>query len=159
MTRLTDILFIQSTSSTRRSSVIKTQSKLPVSTSSTRRNGITHVRQKRAAPMSLTAAAIALNGESAPKPASKPRTGPGPVLSKEPDWVAEQDLHAALEEQSKVDPDDIFGKFSPLEVDQVFRSKVIIPARPIRSRVNSCMSRVTEQEETAYRVAMGYAVC
>ncbi|KAG2186440.1 hypothetical protein INT43_002878 [Umbelopsis isabellina] len=116
---------LMSTSSTRRSSVIKTQSKLPVSTSSARRNGITHVRQKRAAPMSLTAAAIALDGESTPRPTSKTRVGPSSFLSKEPDWVAEQDLEAALEEQSKVDPDEIFGKFSPLEVDQVFRSKHI----------------------------------
>ncbi|KAJ2962395.1 hypothetical protein NQZ79_g2472 [Umbelopsis isabellina] len=148
---------LMSTSSTRRSSVIKTQSKLPVSTSSARRNGITHVRQKRSAPMSLTAAAIALDGESTSRP--RIRTGRSPALSNEPSWVAELDLQVALEEQSKVDPDEIFGKFSPLEVDQVFRSKATIPSRPMRTRVNSCMSRVTEQEETAYRVAMGYAVC
>ncbi|KAM3589349.1 hypothetical protein VKS41_000216 [Umbelopsis sp. WA50703] len=148
------------TSSTYRSSIIKTQSKLPVSTSSARRNGITHVRQKRPAPMSLTAAAIALdNDTSARASTTKSKTVLNHSLSKEPKWVSEQDLEAALEEQSKVDPDEIFGRLSPLEVDQIFRPKVAITSRPLRTRVNSCMARVTEQEETAYRVAMGYAVC
>jgi hypothetical protein len=86
------------------------------------------------------------------------------LLSKEPDWVRPQNLQNSLEKQCKVDPDEIFGKMTPLEIDDIFRSKPTklqapIPSRPFRLRVNSCMTRVTHQEETAYRLAMGYAVC
>ncbi|CAO3690453.1 unnamed protein product [Umbelopsis vinacea] len=126
--------------------------------------GVTQVRQKRSQPMSLTAAAIALDTSSIDSTKRNCTASDSVLLSNEPDWVRPQNLQNSLEEQSKVDPDEIFGKMTPLEVDDIFRSKPTklqapIPSRPFRLRVNSCMTRVTHQEETAYRLAMGYAVC
>ncbi|KAI8575537.1 hypothetical protein K450DRAFT_261405 [Umbelopsis ramanniana AG] len=130
--------------------------------------GVSQIRQKRSQPMSLTAAAIALN--SAPvvhRKTTRSSADSGSVTqeaasSNEPEWARSSNLETALEEQSKVDPDEIFGKFTTIDLDDVFRSKpskLPSPSRPFRIRVNSCMTRVTHQEEAAYRVAMGYAVC
>ncbi|KAH8556112.1 hypothetical protein BGW37DRAFT_816 [Umbelopsis sp. PMI_123] len=137
--------------------------------------GVSQIRQKRSQPMSLTAAAIALN--STPilnhnttslfnfrRSVDSGAVAQETVPSNEPDWARESNLEAALEEQSKVDPDEIFGKITSLEIDDVFRTKpsklqALSPSRPFRIRVNSCMTRVTHQEEAAYRIAMGYAAC
>lgn len=86
------------------------------------------------------------------------------LIPNELDWALPQNLQAALEDQSKVNPDDIFGKIASIEIDDIFGSKsnklqAPSPSRPLRLRANSCMTRVTHQEETAYSIAMGYAVC
>lgn len=73
-----------------------------------------------------------------------------------PDWAQSPELRQALQMQSTVNPDEIFGAIRPLRMDEMFRSK---PSR-FRARTSSAnwsgSDRLTNEEVREYERRMGF---
>lgn len=73
-----------------------------------------------------------------------------------PEWVQSPELHAALRQQSTIDPDDIFGAIKPLKMEELFKNRT----SRFRARTSSAnwagTDEVTAAEEREYARRMGY---
>ncbi|KAJ6604640.1 hypothetical protein DFH09DRAFT_1443568 [Mycena vulgaris] len=73
-----------------------------------------------------------------------------------PSWAQSPDLRQALEIQSTINPDDIFGAVRPLKMDELFRNRT----GRFRARTSSAnwtgTDRLTAEEEREYVRRMGY---
>jgi len=73
-----------------------------------------------------------------------------------PDWAQSPELRQALEQQSTINPDDIFGAVRPLKMEEIFKSKT----SRFRARTSSAnwtgSDRLTIQEELEYAQRMGF---
>ncbi|KAG2366539.1 hypothetical protein BDR07DRAFT_1352315 [Suillus spraguei] len=73
-----------------------------------------------------------------------------------PDWAQSPELRQALQMQSKVDPDDIFGAIRPLRMEELFRTR----QSRFRARTSSAnwsgSDRLTVEEEREYARRMGF---
>ncbi|KAJ3121957.1 hypothetical protein HK098_003249 [Nowakowskiella sp. JEL0407] len=83
----------------------------------------------------------------------KPKTTVGKPL---PDWVLSPNLKKALANQTRQDPDEIFGAVQPLALEDVFKGS----KRTFRARTSSAhwtgTDRLTEYEQERYKEKMGY---
>ncbi|RKP08377.1 hypothetical protein THASP1DRAFT_29810 [Thamnocephalis sphaerospora] len=74
-----------------------------------------------------------------------------------PAWADAKNLAEQLHRQRRVDPDLIFGKVEPIRMEAIFKSR---DQQRFRSRTSSAhwlgTDRLTEEEEEAYRLRMGY---
>ncbi|KAG9314350.1 hypothetical protein JVU11DRAFT_5142 [Chiua virens] len=73
-----------------------------------------------------------------------------------PDWAQSPELHTALQRQSTVNPDDIFGAIRPLRMDEIFRTR----QSRFRARTSSAnwsgTDRLTVEEIREYERRMGF---
>lgn len=73
-----------------------------------------------------------------------------------PDWAQSPELRQALEMQSTINPDDIFGAVRPLKMEELFKTRT----SRFRARTSSAnwtgADRLTMQEESAYARRMGF---
>ncbi|KAF8517907.1 inner centromere protein [Hysterangium stoloniferum] len=73
-----------------------------------------------------------------------------------PDWAQSPDLGRALQSQSQINPDDIFGPVKPLKMEEIFKTRT----SRFRSRTSSAnwagTDELTSAEEKAYAKRMGY---
>ncbi|KAF8898754.1 hypothetical protein BD779DRAFT_1781240 [Infundibulicybe gibba] len=73
-----------------------------------------------------------------------------------PDWAQSPDLRQALQMQSTINPDDIFGAIRPLRMEEIFRNR----ASRFRARTSSAnwtgADRLTAEEEREYARRMGF---
>jgi len=73
-----------------------------------------------------------------------------------PDWAQSPELRQALQMQSTVDPDDIFGAIRPLRMEEVFKTR----QSRFRARTSSAnwsgADRLTVEEEGEYARRMGF---
>ena len=73
-----------------------------------------------------------------------------------PDWAQSPELRQALEQQSTINPDDIFGAVRPLKMEEIFKTKT----SRFRARTSSAnwtgSDRLTVQEELEYAQRMGF---
>lgn len=73
-----------------------------------------------------------------------------------PDWAQSPELRHALEQQSTINPDDIFGAVRPLKMEEIFKTKT----SRFRARSSSAnwtgSDRLTVQEELEYARRMGF---
>jgi hypothetical protein len=73
-----------------------------------------------------------------------------------PDWAQSPELRQALEQQSTINPDDIFGAVRPLKMEDIFKTKT----SRFRARTSSAnwmgSDRLTVQEELEYARRMGF---
>lgn len=73
-----------------------------------------------------------------------------------PSWAQSPDLRQALEVQSTINPDDIFGAVRPLKMDELFRNRT----GRFRARTSSAnwtgTDRLTAEEEREYVRRMGF---
>ncbi|KAJ7786297.1 hypothetical protein B0H16DRAFT_26347 [Mycena metata] len=73
-----------------------------------------------------------------------------------PSWAQSPDLRQALQMQSTINPDDIFGAIRPLRMDEVFRNRT----GRFRARTSSAnwtgTDRLTAEEEREYARRMGF---
>jgi hypothetical protein len=73
-----------------------------------------------------------------------------------PGWAQSPELRQALQEQSTVNPDDIFGAIKPLRMEEMFRTR----HSRFRARSSSAnwtgTDRLTVEEERAYARRMGF---
>jgi hypothetical protein len=73
-----------------------------------------------------------------------------------PEWAQSPELRDALETQSTVNPDEIFGAVKPLEMEEMFRAR----KSRFRARTSSAnwfgADRLTTEEEREYVRRMGY---
>ncbi|KAG1749998.1 uncharacterized protein EDB91DRAFT_1110824 [Suillus paluster] len=73
-----------------------------------------------------------------------------------PDWAQSPELRQALQMQSTVDPDDIFGAIRPLRMEEIFRTR----QSRFRARSSSAnwsgTDRLTVEEERDYARRMGF---
>ncbi|KAG1881666.1 hypothetical protein C8R48DRAFT_624029 [Suillus tomentosus] len=73
-----------------------------------------------------------------------------------PDWAQSPELRQALQTQSTVDPDDIFGAIRPLRMEELFRTR----QSRFRARTSSAnwsgSDRLTVEEEREYARRMGF---
>lgn len=73
-----------------------------------------------------------------------------------PDWAQSPELRQALEQQSTINPDDIFGAVRPLKMEEIFKTK----SSRFRARSSSAnwmgSDRLTVQEEQEYARRMGF---
>ncbi|KAG1783946.1 hypothetical protein EV702DRAFT_1056471 [Suillus placidus] len=73
-----------------------------------------------------------------------------------PDWAQSPELRQALQMQSTVDPDDIFGAIRPLRMEELFRTR----QSRFRARTSSAnwsgSDRLTVEEEREYARRMGF---
>jgi len=73
-----------------------------------------------------------------------------------PDWAQSPELRQALEQQSTINPDDIFGAVRPLKMEEIFKTKT----SRFRARTSSANwtgnDRLTLQEELEYAHRMGF---
>jgi hypothetical protein len=73
-----------------------------------------------------------------------------------PDWAQSPELRQALEQQSTINPDDIFGAVRPLKMEEIFKTKT----SRFRARTSSAnwtgSDRLTVQEELEYARRMGF---
>ncbi|KAF8350073.1 hypothetical protein F5887DRAFT_943645 [Amanita rubescens] len=71
-----------------------------------------------------------------------------------PDWAQSPELRQALQQQSTINPDDIFGAIRPLKMEEIFKS------RRFRARTSSAnwagADRLTAEEEREYARRMGF---
>ncbi|KAF9478526.1 hypothetical protein BDN70DRAFT_40904 [Pholiota conissans] len=73
-----------------------------------------------------------------------------------PDWAQSPELRQALETQSTINPDDIFGAVRPLKMEEIFKTRTS-RFRPRSSSANWTGSdRLTLQEEKDYAKRMGF---
>ena len=73
-----------------------------------------------------------------------------------PEWAQSPELRQALEMQSTINPDDIFGAVRPLKMEEIFKTKTS-RFRPRSSSANwTGTDRLTVQEEKDYAVRMGF---
>jgi hypothetical protein len=73
-----------------------------------------------------------------------------------PNWAQSPELRHALQQQSTVNPDDIFGPIRPLRMEEMFRTR----QSRFRARTSSAnwtgTDGLTIEEERAYARRMGY---
>lgn len=73
-----------------------------------------------------------------------------------PDWAQSPELRQALEMQSTINPDDIFGAVRPLKMEEIFKTRT----SRFRARTSSAnwtgTDRLTLQEEKEYARRMGF---
>ncbi|KAJ7103543.1 hypothetical protein B0H15DRAFT_812636 [Mycena belliarum] len=73
-----------------------------------------------------------------------------------PSWAQSPDLRQALEMQSTINPDDVFGAIRPLRMDELFRNRT----GRFRARTSSAnwtgTDRLTVEEEREYVRRMGF---
>jgi len=73
-----------------------------------------------------------------------------------PEWAQSPELRQALEMQSRINPDDIFGAVRPLRMEEIFKTKT----SRFRARTSSAnwtgTDRLTIQEEKDYARRMGF---
>lgn len=73
-----------------------------------------------------------------------------------PDWAQSPELRSALEQQSTINPDDIFGAVRPLKMEEIFKNRT----GRFRARTSSAnwtgADRLTAQEEAEYARRMGF---
>jgi Inner centromere protein, ARK binding region len=73
-----------------------------------------------------------------------------------PEWAQSPELRQALEMQSTLNPDDIFGAVRPLRMEEIFKSRT----SRFRARTSSAnwtgADRLTMQEEKEYARRMGF---
>lgn len=73
-----------------------------------------------------------------------------------PDWAQSPELKTALELQSTINPDDIFGAVRPLRMEEIFRTRT----SRFRARTSSAnwtgTDMLTLQEERDYAKRMGF---
>jgi hypothetical protein len=73
-----------------------------------------------------------------------------------PDWAQSPELRQALQQQSTINPDDIFGAIRPLRMEEIFKTRT----SRFRSRTSSAnwtgSDRLTVQEEKEYARRMGF---
>ncbi|KZS92945.1 hypothetical protein SISNIDRAFT_549977 [Sistotremastrum niveocremeum HHB9708] len=71
-----------------------------------------------------------------------------------PDWAQSPELRKALDAQSRLNPDTVFGAIMPLRMEDMFRSR----QSRFRSRTSSANwgAGVTAEEERNYAMRMGY---
>lgn len=73
-----------------------------------------------------------------------------------PEWAQSPELRQQLEDQSRYDPDDIFGRIGPLRMEEIFRTR----QSRFRARTSSAnwagTDELTEYEEREYARRMGY---
>lgn len=73
-----------------------------------------------------------------------------------PGWAQSPELRQALEAQSTINPDDIFGEIRPLRMEELFKAKAS-RFRPRSSSANwSGSDRLTLEEEREYARRMGF---
>ncbi|RPD82590.1 hypothetical protein L226DRAFT_607692 [Lentinus tigrinus ALCF2SS1-7] len=73
-----------------------------------------------------------------------------------PDWAKSPDIAAALQQQSTINPDDIFGRIGPLRMEEIFRTR----HSRFRARTSSAnwtgTDELTQAEEREYARRMGF---
>ncbi|KAF8807394.1 hypothetical protein BYT27DRAFT_7189481 [Phlegmacium glaucopus] len=73
-----------------------------------------------------------------------------------PEWAQSPELRQALEMQSTINPDDIFGAVRPLKMEEIFKTRT----SRFRARTSSAnwtgTDRLTVQEEREYARRMGF---
>ncbi|KAI0724513.1 hypothetical protein C8T65DRAFT_691535 [Cerioporus squamosus] len=73
-----------------------------------------------------------------------------------PDWAKSPDIAAALQQQSTINPDDIFGRIGPLRMEEIFRTR----HSRFRARTSSAnwtgTDELTQHEEKEYARRMGF---
>ena len=73
-----------------------------------------------------------------------------------PEWTQSPELRAALESQSRVNPDDIFGPVRPLRMEDIFRTRT----SRFRARTSSANwsgpDGLRQEEEREYARRMGF---
>ena len=73
-----------------------------------------------------------------------------------PEWTQSPELRAALESQSRVNPDDIFGPVRPLRMEDIFRTRT----SRFRARTSSANwsgpDGLKQEEEREYARRMGF---
>jgi hypothetical protein len=73
-----------------------------------------------------------------------------------PEWAQSPELRQQLEDQSRYNPDDIFGRIGPLRMEEIFRTR----QSRFRARSSSAnwagTDELTEYEEREYARRMGY---
>ena len=73
-----------------------------------------------------------------------------------PEWTQSPELRAALESQSRVNPDDIFGPVRPLRMEDIFRTRT----SRFRARTSSANwsgpAGLKQEEEREYARRMGF---
>lgn len=73
-----------------------------------------------------------------------------------PEWAQSPELRQALEMQSTMNPDDIFGAVRPLKMEEIFKSRT----SRFRARTSSAnwtgTDRLTMQEQGEYARRMGF---
>jgi hypothetical protein len=73
-----------------------------------------------------------------------------------PEWAQSPELRQALEMQSTMNPDDIFGAVRPLRMEEIFKSRT----SRFRARTSSAnwtgTDRLTMQEQGEYARRMGF---
>ena len=73
-----------------------------------------------------------------------------------PSWAQSPELRQALEQQSTMNPDEIFGRIGPLRMEEIFRTRT----SRFRARTSSAnwsgVDQLTAEEEKAYEKRMGY---
>ena len=73
-----------------------------------------------------------------------------------PDWAKSPDIAAALQQQSTINPDDIFGRIGPLRMEEIFRTR----HSRFRARTSSAnwtgTDELTREEEREYARRMGF---
>jgi hypothetical protein len=73
-----------------------------------------------------------------------------------PEWAQSPELRAALESQSRVNPDDIFGPVRPLRMEDIFRTRT----SRFRARTSSANwsgpDGLKQEEEREYARRMGF---
>lgn len=73
-----------------------------------------------------------------------------------PEWAQSPELRQALEMQSTINPDDIFGAVRPLKMEEIFKTRT----SRFRARTSSAnwtgTDRLTIQEEREYARRMGF---
>ena len=73
-----------------------------------------------------------------------------------PEWAQSPELRQQLEQQSRLNPDAIFGRIGPLRMEEIFRTR----QSRFRARTSSAnwsgVDQLTEQEEREYARRMGF---
>lgn len=73
-----------------------------------------------------------------------------------PDWAQSPELRQALEVQSRLNPDEVFGAVGPLRMEEIFRTR----SNRFRARTSSAnwvgSDRLTVEEEREYVRRMGF---
>ncbi|KAI0801301.1 hypothetical protein C8Q74DRAFT_1241345 [Fomes fomentarius] len=73
-----------------------------------------------------------------------------------PDWAKSPDIAQALQQQSTINPDDIFGPIGPLRMEEIFRTR----HSRFRARTSSANwtgpDELTQAEEREYAKRMGF---
>ncbi|KAH9939476.1 inner centromere protein [Amylocystis lapponica] len=73
-----------------------------------------------------------------------------------PGWAQSPELRQALEQQSTMNPDDIFGRIGPLRMEEIFRTR----QSRFRARTSSAnwtgTDQLTAEEEREYARRMGF---